>query len=55
MQTLVVKTKVKEIVGKLNITAEYFEMLNVKAEELIKESMRRAEKNNRKTLMARDL
>ena len=55
MQTLVVKTKVKETVGKLNITQEYFDMLNVKVEELIKESMRRAADNNRKTLMARDL
>lgn len=55
MQTLVVKTKVKEIVGKLNITQGYFDFLNIKVEEIIKESMRRANENNRKTLMKRDL
>ncbi|MAE42581.1 DUF1931 domain-containing protein [Candidatus Woesearchaeota archaeon] len=39
----------------LNISNDFYEALNKKVEELIKESCKRAKANNRNTLMGRDV
>lgn len=55
MEGLVVKSKIKEIAGDFNVGTDFIIAINVKVEELIKESMKRAEANGRKTIMAKDI
>jgi len=52
---LVTKAQVKEIVGGINISEEFYPALNVEVQNLIKKALERAKKNGRRTLMARDL
>jgi hypothetical protein len=52
---LVTKAQIREIVGDISIAEEYYPALNVEVENLIKRSLERMKKNNRRTLMARDL
>jgi histone H3/H4 len=52
---LVARSKVKEIVGDFNISNEFFPAIDKKVTELIKESVNRAKKNQRRTVMARDI
>lgn len=51
----IVKAKVKEISGEMNIAGDFTDALNEKVKALILESIERAKANDRKTLMARDL
>lgn len=55
MQGLVVRSKIKEVAGDFNVGSDFVDSINEKVEFLIKDAMRRAEANNRRTVMAKDL
>ncbi|MBS3172197.1 NFYB/HAP3 family transcription factor subunit [Candidatus Woesearchaeota archaeon] len=52
---LVVKSKIKEIVKDLNVSGDFAEALEKKAEHLIHEACERCKANGRRTVQARDL
>lgn len=52
---LVVKSKLKEVMGSYNMSGDFADALDEKAQELVKKAVERAEANNRKTVMAKDL
>ncbi|MFH7880895.1 MAG: DUF1931 domain-containing protein [Candidatus Aenigmatarchaeota archaeon] len=52
---LVVKSAVREVVGDVRISDEFFDALNKKVEAMVKEAVKRAEANGRKTLRAADV
>jgi len=52
---IVVKAKIKELVGSYNVGGDFAEALDKKVQELVKEAVARAEGNSRKTVMAKDL
>ena len=53
--SLVVKAKIKELTGEFNVAGDFADALNGKVENLVKDAMRRAEGNGRRTIMAKDL
>jgi len=62
MTGIIVRTKIKEVVKKLdeegsvgNVSEEVGEELDKIVEEVLKKGIERAKKNQRKTLFARDL
>ena len=52
---LVVKAKIKEVVGDYNVSSDFATVLDEKVRELVKDACKRAEGNNRKTVMGKDL
>ncbi len=52
---LVVKSQIKEVAQGFNISGDFAEALDQKAIELVKAATKRAEANNRRTVMAKDL
>lgn len=52
---VIVKAKIKEFAPGFNIAGDVAEALDKKAKELIKSACERAQANNRKTVMAKDL
>jgi histone H3/H4 len=52
---LVVKAKIKEYTGEYNVAGDFADALHTKVEALIKDALKRAEGNGRKTVMAKDL
>ena len=52
---IIVKSKIKELVGQYNVSGDFSEVLNEKVKQMIHDSVKRAEANNRKTVMGRDL
>jgi histone H3/H4 len=52
---LVTKAQVKQIVGDINISEDFFPALNNEVEQVIKKALERAKQNGRRTLMARDV
>lgn len=52
---IVVKAKIKELAGNYNVSGDFAEALDAKVSELVKTAIARAEANNRKTVMAKDL
>ena len=54
-ENLVVKAKIKEVAKGFNVAGDLAEALNVKVHDLVKTACARAEGNNRKTVMAKDL
>jgi len=55
---LVVRSKIKEVAkefGDYSVAADLSEKLDSKVKALVKEACERAQANNRKTVMARDL
>ena len=52
---LVVRSKIKEVAGEFNVGSDFVEALNDKVFHLITEAISRAEANNRKTVMKKDL
>ncbi|MFT4304171.1 MAG: hypothetical protein ACMXYG_06415 [Candidatus Woesearchaeota archaeon] len=52
---LINKTKVKEIVGNMQMTKEFTDSLDNYLEETIKKSCKRARDNGRNTVMGRDI
>ena len=51
----IVKKQVKKLLGTVNVSKEYYPVLENKIIELIKESKKRAIANGRKTVLARDI
>ena len=52
---IIVKSKIKELVGAYNVSAEFSDVLNQKVKQMVHDAMKRAEANGRKTVMGRDL
>lgn len=52
---LIVKAKIKEVAGNYNVAGDFADALDKKVEALVKDACKRAEANNRKTVMAKDL
>lgn len=52
---LIVKSKIKELVGEINVGGDFADALNAKAEQLVKDAVARAGANGRRTIMAKDL
>ncbi|MFZ2454924.1 MAG: DUF1931 domain-containing protein [Candidatus Altiarchaeia archaeon] len=52
---LVVKAKIKDYVGDMNVAGDFAEALSAKVETLIKDASARAASNGRKTVQAKDL
>jgi histone H3/H4 len=52
---VIVKTKIKEMVGTYSVSADFTEELNKKVKEMIQDAVKRAEANGRKTVMGRDI
>ena len=54
-ELLVVRSKIKDVVPKMNVAGDFAEELSKKVEGLIKDAARRAHDNGRATVKARDL
>jgi len=52
---LVVKAKIKDVVGDYNVSGDFAEALDKITRELVAKAVARAEGNGRKTVMAKDL
>jgi len=52
---LVVKAKIKEVTQGYNVAADFADALDEKVRTLVKDAVKRAEANNRKTVMAKDI
>jgi histone H3/H4 len=52
---LVVKSKIKEYVGDLNVSSDFADALDEAVKELIQKAAKRAQENGRRTVQARDL
>jgi len=52
---VIVKTKIREMVGTYSVSADFGEELNNKVKQMIQDAVKRAEANGRKTVMARDI
>ncbi|MFH1211576.1 MAG: DUF1931 domain-containing protein [Candidatus Woesearchaeota archaeon] len=52
---VVVRAKIKDLVGNYNVAGDFAEELDKKVKDLIKDAVARAEGNGRKTVMAKDL
>jgi histone H3/H4 len=52
---LIVKAKVREVTQGFNVSGDFADALDKKAEQLVKDACARAEANGRKTVMAKDL
>jgi len=52
---LVNRTKLKEIVGSIQIAKEFEDELEKEVEAIIRKACKRAAANNRRTVMARDI
>lgn len=53
--SIIVRSKVKDQTGGLNVSGDFADALSEKAIALIKEACKRAESNGRKTVQSRDL
>lgn len=53
--SLVIRTKLKEVAQGFNISSDFADALDKKAEELVKSACERAKANGRKTVMSKDL
>lgn len=56
--SLTARTRIKEIVreqGIDNVSADFFDRLDQKVEQIILDSIKRAKENTRKTVMGRDI
>ncbi len=52
---LIVKSRLKDAAKGFNVSGDFGDALSEKVEQLVKEACKRAESNNRKTVMAKDL
>lgn len=52
---LIVKSKIKELAGEINVAGDFADALNKKVEQLVKDAIERAKANSRRTIMAKDL
>jgi histone H3/H4 len=52
---LIVKAKIRDVAQGFNVSGDFADALDKKAEQLVKDACARAEANGRKTVMAKDL
>ena len=52
---IIVRSRIKELAGDFNVSGDFADALDKKAEQLIKEACERARANNRRTIMPKDL
>ncbi len=52
---LIVRSRIKEIAGEINVAGDFAESLEKKAEQLVRDAIERAKANNRRTIMGRDI
>ncbi len=55
MTDLIVKTEVKEALEGNNVSEDFYEALDDKVAELLEDAARRADANERKTVMSQDV
>lgn len=55
MTDLIVKSNVKNALAGNNVSADFYDALDERVEELLRDAARRAAANDRKTVQARDL
>ena len=55
MTYIVVKSQIKELIGEMQISGNFTEVLDKKVKEIIKSSVIRAKENGRRTVMAKDI
>lgn len=53
--TIVVRTKIKELTENYSVSSDFGDALDEKVKTIIKDAIRRAESNGRKTVMVKDL
>ncbi len=53
--SLIVKSNIKEVTGEMSVSGDFAEELEKKVVQLIKDACRRAQENNRRTVMSKDL
>ena len=54
-ESIIVKSKIKELAGNYSVSGDFADVLNAKVKHMIEEAVKRAEANNRRTIMGRDL
>ena len=52
---LIIKAKIKEVVGDYQVSSDFVDVLDEKVKQLIDEAKKRAEANGRRTVMGRDI
>ncbi|HSU72687.1 MAG TPA: DUF1931 domain-containing protein [Candidatus Binatia bacterium] len=52
---LIVKSKVKDVCGEMNVGGDFIDALNKHTEHVVKEAIRRAKENGRRTVLGRDV
>jgi histone H3/H4 len=55
MADVTVKSAVKDELGEMNVSADFYDALNEEVSELLSNAERRASENDRKTVQPRDL
>lgn len=55
MADIIVKTAVRNAVGDLNVSADFYDALDAEVQDLLADAVQRAQANDRKTVQARDL
>ncbi len=53
--SIIVKTKIRELAQGYNVSSDFADALDEKAKQIIRDAIRRAEANGRKTIMSKDL
>lgn len=52
---VIVRSKIKEVVGNMSVSSDFPDALNQEVIALIRKAKKRAEDNNRKTMMPKDI
>lgn len=52
---LIIRSKIKEYIGEMSVAGDFADSLHEKVLQLVKDAVRRAQENGRKTIMAKDL
>ncbi|MFP4119013.1 MAG: DUF1931 domain-containing protein [Candidatus Woesearchaeota archaeon] len=53
--SVIVKAKLKDLIGDYNLSSDFAPELDKQVRELVAKAAKRAEGNNRRTIMAKDL
>ena len=53
--TIIVKSKIKELVGEMSVGGDLADALDAKARQLLTEAVKRAKDNGRRTVMGKDV
>ena len=53
--SIIVKAKIKEIAGEINVAGDFADSLDQKVTQLVKDAIERAKSNGRRTVMAKDI